>query len=98
MKDGEYMNAKKVVKEMLFSLIEFPDYTEGSCENDWQSYSVNNEEKESFCSEKAEEILQGKIEFLDDIQESANGFAEECYDEIQYIYDEAMEDAFQKKI
>lgn len=97
MEDGEYMNAKKVVKEMLFSLIEFPDYTEGSCEDDWQSYSVNSKEKETFCSEKAEEILQGKIESLDDIQEAANGFAEECFNEMQNIYDDAIEDVFQKR-
>ena len=93
MKDMEYMNAKKVVKEMLLSLIEFPDYTEGSCEEDWQSYSVNSEEKKSFCSEKADEILQGKIETLDDIQDAANGFAEECFNEMQDSFNEAVEES-----
>ena len=42
-------------------------------------------------------MIEQKIESLDDIQEAANGFAEECFNEMQNIYDDAIEDVFQKR-
>lgn len=90
------LKVKNIVKEMLLSLIDFPDYMKGSCEEDFQKYSVTEDEKETFCSDMAEIILQGKIECLDDIQEKADCFAEECFMENKNIFNEAMEDVYRK--
>ena len=85
---------KKIIEGRLFELIDFPDYCDGESEEDFESYELTSEDKEYFCGDYAQRIIENPAISFDDVQKDADSYAEECYKEMQDIQNEAYAEGF----
>ena len=85
---------KEIIAAMLLELIHFSDYSEQIDVEDYNSYELTDEDKQNFCEDYAQKIIENPKLELSEIQKNASSYAEECFREWKEIEGEALGQAF----
>lgn len=82
--------SQELIKEMLKEIYD----SDFRCQIDYdEEYECTDEDKESFYTECAKKICEGKITSLTEVEDLIKDFVQECYQEYRDILGDCLAEA-----